>query len=387
MNRKEYRIIFLAMGVLLILLCANTAQAQILPRLFNTNSKKTPPTISPEVARAFRPSEGDLEAAKNLRKSLIDTERAEKRTETQPVGIRPEEHHLHFGNSTPQVAVEVRFIECTSQTIAPKGMLPEHGWVMLPITQKQKAPAALRVNDFVQAEGTHLGTGALSVTEQYTPTLIRFIDTEDFATVCRLAQGDSRSNLMQAPKITMFSGQSGRISDVTDRYYAWLNSRNEKDADIEILRDGILLHCLVEVAEDGSVNMKELQTTITQIIGEEHYPLDPDNDIVLTIPKLQTQKFNLSATIPAGKTLLVAIPHACRLSEEMRQKSKEDKPNTLCLAVTCQVIEQDVIAENEQVKSPEEATRIAQTAFDSENMRQAEEEWRRFMMNDKTISR
>ena len=380
MNRKEFRIVFLAMGFLLILLCANTAQAQILPRLFNNNNKPTPPKISPEVSQAFRPSESDLEAAKNARNSLIDPEWTENRTNSEPLGFRPEEFSFNFDNSMPQVAVETRFISCTPQMIAPKGMLPEHGWVLLPIAQKQKGPAVLRVENIVGAEGTNLAAGALSITEQYTPTLFRFIDTEEFATISRQhMMGDS---VLQAPKVTLLPGQSGRISDITEQYYAWGNSKDETP-EIEMIPEGIRLNVRAEVTEDGSVKMTEFLATMTQLVGQEQYPLDPDNEVVLSIPKIYTQKFNLPITIPAGKTLLVAVPFANRLSEEPRNKSKATMPNTLCLAVTCQVIYQEQVAENEQKKAAEESTKIAQIMSDAN---QAEREWIQFMMNDKSAS-
>ena len=384
MNRKELRIVFLAMGFLLILLCANTAQAQILPRLFNNNSKPTPPKISPEVSQAFRPSESDLEAAKNARNSLIDPEWAENRTNSEPVGIPYfkilQEKSQNIDDSVPQVVVETRFIECTSQMIAPKGMLPEHGWVLLPIAQKQKGPAVLRVENIVGAEGTNLAAGALSVTEQYTPTLFRFIDTEDFAMISRHHMiGDA---ILQAPKLTLLPGQSGQIRDITEQYYAWGNSKDETP-DVEIIPEGITLNVRAEVTKDGSVKMTEFLATMTQLIGQEQYSLDPDNEIVLSIPKMYTQKFNLPITIPAGKTLLVAVPFANRLSEEPRNKSKATMPNTLCLAVTCQVISPEQVAENEQKKAAEESTRIAQIMSDAN---QAEREWIQFMMNDKSAS-
>jgi len=382
MNRKELRIVFLAMGFLLILLCANTAQAQILPRLFNNNSKPTPPKISPEVSQAFRPSESDLEAAKNARNSLIDPEWAENRTNSEPVGIPYfkilQEKSQNIDDSVPQVVVETRFIECTSQMIAPKGMLPEHGWVLLPIAQKQKGPAVLRVENIVGAEGTNLAAGALSVTEQYTPTLFRFIDTEEFGTVRKHLIGDRQSHYLQTPKMTIVSGQSGQMYDITDECYTWTNSKNEPP-EMEIIPDGICLNVRAEVTEDGSVKMTEFLATMTQLIGQEQYSLDPDNEIVLSIPKMYTQKFNLPITIPAGKTLLVAVPFANRLSEEPRNKSKATMPNTLCLAVTCQVISPEQVAENEQKNAAEESTRIAQILSDAN---QAEREWIQFMMND-----
>ena len=217
-TNKVRRTLCLFGALALAILCAGTVHAQFLPRLFGN---KKPPTqsISHEVAQAFRPSESDLEAAKNVRNALLDAERAAQ----QPA----EEHTLEvegiksetFVNqvlqefpcewpkrelateipeellTTPQVAIETWFIECPSQMIAPKGMLAEQGWVVLPIAQHQKAHGALRIHDLLSDDNTNMAVGAMCVAEQYAPTLIRLIDTEDFAVVQKHIMSDfSKSN-------------------------------------------------------------------------------------------------------------------------------------------------------------------------------------------------
>lgn len=364
---------------------ADTAQAQLLPQLFGTQRKQPPePKVSPELVRALRPSESDMQAAKNVRDSLIDTERNDQNVDQR---VKPIEYTFAMTESpepddvTPQVVVETRFIECPSRAIAPKGMLAEQGWVLLPVAYKQKSPAALRVKDLTDGENANLAAGVLNVTEQFTPTLIRFIDTEEFLSAMTHCQGDSRCHVLQAPKLTLLSGQQGKIRDTTDIAYGWTNSRD--DAVVEVMTAGTIVDVQPEVLEDGSVCMKEFQATFTQMIGEDKYPLDPDNEIVLSLPRLYTRKFNLPATIPAGKTLLVALPQSPTLQEEPRQKTRSIKLDTLCLAVTCHVITSETVAESPQNTEPDEST-AAQTAMtESEFKRQVDKEWERFWMNDK----
>lgn len=390
MCKKEFRAICLpaVLGVVMaiVLFTANTVQAQILPGLFKKNSNNNPwhtlPLHLPATAKItslYHPSESDLEAAKNVRNSLINTERTERLAQQQEAPLINIGAPDDFDVSTSQIVVETRFIDCRPPAIAPKGLLPEHGWVLLPIAQKQKPPAMLRVNDLVQAEETPIAVGAICLTEQYTPTLIRFIDTGNFGTIMKHIQEDSQSNILQTPKVTMLSGQAGTVFDITEQYCGWLNSRDEKDAEIEIVKDGIRLDILPEIAEDGSVNLKKFQATFTVMIGQDRYPLDPDNEVVLEMPKLNTRTFNLPLTIPEGKTLLVAIPQASSPREE--PKIPKAQPNLLCLAVTCTVITPETIAETEQNPAAEDTTKVAQAVTDSENLRQAEEEWRQFWLS------
>ena len=388
--------LFLALG--LVYLCVASSQAQLLSRMFG-NKKTSSQGISPEIVQALRPSESDLEAAGNVRNALIDTERVQQsRVEghtLQAEGIKLEvyvdqflrdfpleppkreidpevmERFLRdYPPGTPQVAIETRFLECPSQFIAPKGMLPEQGWVVLPIAHQQKAPAALRVKDLLSEENANMAVGALNITEQYSPTLIRFIETKDFSTILQLCQGDSRSNVLQAPKITMFSGQPGQVNDTIDRYYCWSNSKDHPI--VEALQEGVSVQLQPEVLEDGSVHLKEFQAAFNRIIGQERYALSPDDEVVLAIPKLQTRQFNLPVTIPAGKTLLVALPQPFDggwVQEAPRGSRVNDRHNTLCLAITCQVI-----AEEMMVESTQNVKRIKQEMFDSENKRQVEKE-------------
>ena len=400
----------------LVLLCASTAQAQFLQQLFNPQSRQVPPThkVSPEIAQAFRPSESDLEAAKNVRNSLFDAERAAQYSPVDKTEISPEmmefwESVQHLPrdlrmekfrelvesppqpipcdfDSMPQVCIETRLIECASWAIAPKGMLAEQGWVLLPIAQEQKAPAALRVSDLMSEDNTPPAAGVMNVIEQYAPTLIRFIDTDDFALGLQSVQGDSRSNLLQAPKVTIISGQSGRINDTTTVLYAWNNSKGDDGTAIEGLRDGTTIQYRPEVLEDGSVRMKELHVTFSRTIGTQRYALDPENEVFITVPKLQTRKFNLPVTIPAGKTLLVALPQPFDggwVTEGPKGTRIHDTPDTFCLAVTCHVFPAEVIAESTQKV---EKTTSQPELSDSENLRQTELEWQRVWMPDKPSS-
>ena len=413
MKTKNCRLalcLFLAMG--LVYLCASPAQAQLLSRLFG-NNKPQSEKIAPEVLAAFRPSESDLEAARNVRDALMDAERVAQQSPAEECTLKAEGIKLEvimdqvlrdfpletpkraidpevmekfmrdYPPGTPQVVIETRLIECPSQFIAPKGMLPEHGWVVLPIAHQQKAPAALRLKDLLSEENANMAAGALNVTEQYSPTLIRFFDTKDFLTPLGLCQGDSRSSVLQAPKVTLLSGQPGYVSDITSHYCGWGNSKD--DASVEALQEGFTVKVQPEVQDDGSVHLKEFQAAFARIIGQERYTLSPDDEVALEIPKLQTRQFNLPVTIPAGKTLLVALPQPFDggwIRERPRGRRATDSPNTLCLAMTCQVITEEMIEESTQ-----KVSRVKQEMYDSENLRQAEKEWERFFLkNDKTSS-
>jgi hypothetical protein len=224
-----------------------------------------------------------------------------------------------------------------------------------------------------------MAAGAMNVTEQCTPTLIRFIDTKELATILGACIGDSRSHILQAPKLTTFSDQPGYLCDTTDRAYGWSNSKDH--ANIEVFQEGMTVKCHPEVLEDGSIRMKELHAGFSRIIGQERYALDPNGETVLEVPKLQTRKFNLPVTIPAGKTLLVALPQPFGGVETEAPKGKRNRVDTLCLAVTCYVLTPEMIAE-----SKSKVTKAKQEMYDSENMSQAELEWKRMWMTDKPSS-
>jgi len=375
-SRRTLCLPCLLVSYVLVFLSVGTVQSQRLPRFF---SHRKPPVqkVSPEVLQAFRPSESDLEAAKNARNALIDTERAAqyapveihhvKRTpEIQESlesieSMTPEMREImqekirkivespprpipNGNDLTPQVCMETRFIGCSSQSIAPKGMLAEQGWVLLPVAQEQKVPAALRVRDLIGEDNTNMAAGAIHITEQYFPTLIRFIDTKEFPTIEGHIMSDARNNILMPPKVTTISGQPGELSDTMNHLYTWINSKD--NAAVEELWNGWSVKFHPEVLEDGSVRMKELQAVFTMLAGEKSYTLDPEGEVVLKIPKLQTRRFNLPITIPAGKTLLAAVPCENDWREMPKGTRVDDRPNTFCLAVTCHVFTSEMIAEN-----------------------------------------
>jgi len=395
----------------LVFLCAGSVLAQILPRLFG-NKIQPVPTLPPDLVQALRPSESDLEAAIHARNALIDAERAAQyapvTTITHNFGITPEqpkmpETHVlsqeQLGqfrkeffespprpipcddDSLPQVGVVMRFIECSSQMIAPEGMLAGQGWVLLPLAQEQKAPAAIRVRDLLDADNTPMAAGAINVTEQYSPTLMRFIDTEKLSALLDVCMSDSRSHVLMPPKMTMISGQSGRIYDMSDIPFTRSNAKD--NATVEIMQEGVTVKLHPEALEDGSVRMKELHATFARVFGKERYSLDANGETVLEVPRLHTRKFNLPVTIPAGKTLLVVLPQPFDggwTQEGPKGSRVNHNPDTLCLAVTCHVFTPETI-----VDSKPKFFQAKPEKIDSENASQAQLDWElREMINKPT---
>ena len=368
------------LGVLFLILFSQTVQVQwILRQIVGSRTVYEKIEVSPTSAAANKPSSSDIEAAENARKALIDTERVEKRKAEQAAStphvvtldlsdpsllqkpqtiVIPSAMPPEFDESTPQVVVETRLLRCEPSKIAPNGFLAEQGWRFIPPAMDQKEPVRPRLADLTLEESPHLAAGVFQCDEYYLPALFRFFDDSQFGVILSECQSDSRANVLQAPKVTMISGQPGTVFDTTESFTVSVNSVVDPDANTYMDRydQGTLLNLLPEVQDDGSVQMKRFTFQFRSVISHETFELVPgEEEPVLVCPKIKSWIFHFPVTIPRGKTLVVAMPYENRIENETPDdyfglppmQKRKIKGNVLCLAVSADVITEETTAETQ----------------------------------------
>ena len=360
------------LGLLILILFSQTVQVQwLLRQLIGEHVQHGKVETSPTLLAAAKPSDSDIEAAENVRKALTDTERVAQRKEKEATTVleldeiydsfdlnahqKPQEDEQtnavppEFDESTPQVIVETRLLSVVPSTIAPEGFTAEQGWRLFPSAQDQKKPVRKLLADVMPENSPPLAAGVFYCIEHHTPGLFRFLDDSQFSVLLAECQSNSRSNVLQAPKVTMFSGQPGTIKDSTEQIFGGSNSviNSEANAYVNRTSEGLFLDLLPIVLDDGSVQMERFTLQFRGVIDQKIFAFVYGEELpAVVFPKIESRIFHLPVTIPKGKTLLVVIPLEIRTEEDdssdyfglppLQREIKEK--SVFCLAVTTHVI-------------------------------------------------
>jgi hypothetical protein len=139
------------------------------------------------------------------------------------------------------------------------------------------------------------------------------------------AQGDSRSNIIFAPKVTLFTGQIASIEDFIKRPYV-TNIRLTGDAGIdmepvvEMVSEGTQIELKANVTEGMDT---ELQAVVTlsqlQKVELANLPIaPPDNpnaNITVQVPSVARTLIRSSARLSGDQSLLIAVPQVFSADE------------------------------------------------------------------------
>lgn len=218
-------------------------------------------------------------------------------------------------DETAQITVECRIMTGFPEKFAPQGFTPENGWRFVPKPNKSRytwqisEPGKPQIAD-TQLENTSQTIGAELLTKIHTPTLFRFVDDSKARELFDHCQFDSRTNILQAPKLTLFDGQYGCLRDSSERPFVTGIAENGTDPIIEVFKEGIEISLSPELQSDGSIRLKCCNISVQKIEKIEMFPLVPgkEDEKNVQIPQTITHSVDMPITIPKGKSLLVAIP-------------------------------------------------------------------------------
>ena len=144
------------------------------------------------------------------------------------------------------------------------------------------------------------------------------IPNEQIEALLDRAQADTRTNLIQAPKVTVFPGQEAVIKDTTQHpFVTSVRPVNRESGTalqpiITVLEDGLTLQLRPSLLDgnvhiDGEITLSTVGDVAKFTFGEA----DPHRGTTVQIPEFRQQRVHLSKTVQAGQSLLVD-PHFAR---------------------------------------------------------------------------
>lgn len=226
-----------------------------------------------------------------------------------------------------QVAVEVRIV--SGPVVAPNSAASN--WRLI----GDSASTSGSDEQPPVARGAGTFSRAATVVESHLPALLGIIDDSAVQEFLNAAQDDSRSNVMQAPKVTLFNGQHARIEDSVQRPYVVGVKPTESggyEPQIRVFTEGTSIRLRPEVQRDGQVQL-DLALSLSDIrdVQTATFPLGPGKEPVsVQVPEVATTRIETSAELRVGQTLAISIPAAAKSSKSPSSKKRQP----LCVLVT-----------------------------------------------------
>ncbi len=169
--------------------------------------------------------------------------------------------------------------------------------------------------DFSLGEpGTINGAGGLSLQAL-------FLDDSNVQAVLRAVTKYQTSNVVNAPSLTLRSGQRGNVKQLTTRTYVRDFEPEIAQAaviaqpELDNVKEGVILDVRAVASADRRFVTLELRPTIIDLVPDESgNPLPQEtvslatqnsSDVTIELPELRIQRLRTTATIPDGATLML----------------------------------------------------------------------------------
>jgi len=152
-----------------------------------------------------------------------------------------------------------------------------------------------------------------SVIERQLPAILALLDDNEAGLVINASQGDSRTNILQAPKVTVFNGQSARIEDITQRPFVVgikPSSGGGEQPQIRVVSEGTSIRLRPELKGEGKV-LLDLGLTLSHIRGVETAQIPiagQHNPIRVQVPEVGITRLNSTVEMDLDQMLAIGLP-------------------------------------------------------------------------------
>ncbi|QDT45240.1 Regulatory protein BlaR1 [Gimesia alba] len=151
-----------------------------------------------------------------------------------------------------------------------------------------------------------------AIVEEYFPVRVAALTKSQEEQFFRAAQSDSRSNIVFAPKVTLFNGQRATISDLVQRPFVIGLKKQENDQlqpRIKTIDEGRNLTLRPVISATGSeVNLKGL-IELSQIVDVNLFTTPiAGKEAIIQIPRVHRRSISVASHLKDQQSLLICIP-------------------------------------------------------------------------------
>lgn len=173
------------------------------------------------------------------------------------------------------------------------------------------APLPLTAQGSASAEsGAALRAAAFHVLQMSVPAFVRVLQPSETARLTKQAQADPRSNLLAAPKITMFDGMTATVSDLAERpFVTGLQSlpNGQFQPQVTLQPEGLSLQLHAEAGEAPGQTRLRVRYRRSELLDVEMLKFrSTSGEVAVQSPQVSESVVDSSAALAAGQTLLLA---------------------------------------------------------------------------------
>ena len=204
-----------------------------------------------------------------------------------------------------EVSVEVLILSGPTAVIAAKGI----DWRMIGSHEGKSPFAAEREEDMPQ--------GAVrSVIEKHVPALIALVDRKQADELLAAAQGHAKTNVIQAPKVTLFNGQSARIEDSVQRPFVVGVKPVAGDGaaalqpTVRVFSEGTTIRLRPVARKNGPVQLDfDLMLSSIKGVDTAEFPAGGGREpITVQVPEVATTRLSTTAHMKDEQALVLSLP-------------------------------------------------------------------------------
>lgn len=203
-----------------------------------------------------------------------------------------------------QISIEVRFVELSADIIARSNIT----WNELEADVAPSTPVQLE--NLSDSKEPVIQSSA--IIEEYFPVRVTTLSENQVRQFIRATQSDARSNIVFAPKVTLFNGQRATISDLVQRPFV-IGLKKQEDEQlqprIKTIDEGRNLTLRTVVSASGDeVNLKGL-FELSQIVDVNLFTTPvAGKEAVIQIPRVHRQRISVASQLKDQQCLLICIP-------------------------------------------------------------------------------
>ncbi len=198
------------------------------------------------------------------------------------------------------------------------------------------------------ANGGESWTRATSVVEKNVPVLYSLLDAKQVESLIESVQGDRYSNVLQAPKVTVFNGQAATVMDAVQRPFVVVvkpvagSQPPAFEPQIRVVTEGTTLRMRPVLTAGEQVRL-DYQFTLASIRSVETAKIPQGKGaepLTVQVPEVASLAFHSSLELPLGQTLAVGA-----------LTSQGNQPGAMIVLLDAREVTPDQHAEAAAVKS------------------------------------
>lgn len=241
-----------------------------------------------------------------------------------------------------QVSIEARFVSAPVEILNGLGL---ENAILVPPAAEPEPLFSLDPDRNDGASAIQLISASSVVEESHPPIHVQMFNAQQAKEFVNQAQGDRRSNIQQAPKVTVWDRETAEVASPTMRPFV-VDVQKGRPL-VREYQTGTTIMARPCVKDSGSVQL-DLRVRLDHIEAVEVYN---NGEQQVQCPTINALKVELSANLKPGETLVIWVPTPevaappAGLSKLLRKKTSDEAPkSTLVLLITPRIVVEAVAA-------------------------------------------